>query len=88
MVPSQDTTKSDGARRRGENLIHTHKDLYSYKMILFDLKNASMMYQCLVNKVFKHQIGYSMEIYVDDMLVKNVETNQHRANLIKTFNEL
>ena len=29
------------------------------------------MYECPANKMFKHLIGETMEVYVDDMLVKS-----------------
>nr|XP_027122199.1 uncharacterized protein LOC113739154 [Coffea arabica] len=37
----------------------------------FGLKNAGATYQRLVNKLFQNQIGRSMEVYVDDMIVKS-----------------
>ena len=36
----------------------------------FRLKNVGATYQRLVNKMFADQLGVSMEVYVDDMLVK------------------
>ena len=42
------------------------------KVMPFVLKNAEAMYQHLVNKVFANLIGKTMEIYVDDMLVKSL----------------
>ncbi|CAL8153313.1 unnamed protein product [Prunus armeniaca] len=42
---------------------------YCYK-VPFRLKNARAIYQRLVNKIFKEQISKTMEVYVDDMLVK------------------
>ena len=35
--------------------------------------------------MFKHQIGRNMEVYVDSMLVKSVEADQHIANLEEAF---
>ncbi|XP_058099823.1 uncharacterized protein LOC131244195 [Magnolia sinica] len=35
----------------------TDKGLYSYRVMLFDLKNAGVTYQRLVNKMFAQQIG-------------------------------
>ncbi|KAL5570576.1 hypothetical protein UlMin_027151 [Ulmus minor] len=48
----------------------TDQGLYCYKVMPFGLKNAGATYQRLVNKMFKQQIGKTMEVYVDDMLVK------------------
>ncbi|KAL5548397.1 hypothetical protein UlMin_003628 [Ulmus minor] len=51
----------------------------------FGLKNAGATYQRLVNKMFKDQIGKTMEVYVDDMLVKSLKTEEHIQNLKETF---
>ncbi|KAI5323206.1 hypothetical protein L3X38_032278 [Prunus dulcis] len=39
-------------------------------VMLFGMKNVGATYQMLVNKIFKKQIGKTIEVYVDDMLVK------------------
>lgn len=36
----------------------------------FRLKNAGATYQRLVNKIFKEQIDKTMEVDIDDMLMK------------------
>ncbi|KAM1268699.1 hypothetical protein ACFX13_001023 [Malus domestica] len=51
----------------------------------FGLKNAETTYQRLVNSMFVKQIGKSMEVYVDDMLVKRKHADQHITNLSETF---
>ena len=51
----------------------------------FGLKNARATYQRLVNKMFQKQIGASMEVYINDMLVKSVTTELHIAHLSKAF---
>ncbi|KAL5563317.1 hypothetical protein UlMin_033064 [Ulmus minor] len=55
----------------------TNQGLYYYKVMPFSLKNAGATYQRLVNKMFKNQIGKTMEVYVDDMLVKSLKTEEH-----------
>ncbi|KAI5328684.1 hypothetical protein L3X38_028081 [Prunus dulcis] len=42
----------------------------------------------LVNKIFKEQIGKTMEVYVDDMLVKAPKCGDHLKNLIEAFSLL
>ena len=49
----------------------TDRELYCYKVMPFDLKNAGATYQLLVNMMFREQIGKTMEVYVDDMLIKS-----------------
>ena len=44
--------------------------LYYYKTLPFDLTNAEVTYQRLVNAMFKYLMGKMMEVYIDDMLVK------------------
>ena len=59
--------------------------LYCYKVMSFGLKNTRATYQCLVNLMFKEQIGKMMEVYVDDMLVKSKTAADHVAHLGDTF---
>ncbi|KAM1879468.1 hypothetical protein ACFX14_041340 [Malus domestica] len=63
----------------------TDRGLYCYKVMPFSLKNAGATYQRLVNSMFTEQIGKSMEVYVDNMLVKSKHVNQHITNLSETF---
>ena len=51
----------------------TGQGTYCYQVMPFGLKNARATYQRLVNKMFQKQIRVSMELYVDDMLVKSVK---------------
>ena len=48
-------------------------------------KNAGATYQRLVNKVFADKIDRSIEVYVDDMLVKSPTIDQHIKDLADTF---
>ncbi|GAA0161070.1 hypothetical protein LIER_17474 [Lithospermum erythrorhizon] len=54
----------------------------------FSLKNAEVTYLRMVNKVFSTQIGRNMEIYVDDMLIKSREAEDHEANLWESFENM
>ncbi|KAM2133267.1 hypothetical protein ACFX1R_003389 [Malus domestica] len=63
----------------------TDRGLYCYKFMPFGLKNAGATYQRLVNSMFAEQIGKSMKVYIDDMLVKNKHAEQHITNLSETF---
>ena len=57
-------------------------------MMPFGLKNAGATYQRLVNKLFEPLIGKTMEVYVDDMIVKSRTDVDHNHDLRKTFNML
>ncbi|KAI5342184.1 hypothetical protein L3X38_010059 [Prunus dulcis] len=61
---------------------------YCYKVMLFGLKNAGATYKRLVNKIFKEQIGKTMKVYVDDMLVKAPKRADHIKNLAEAFSLL
>ena len=50
----------------------TSQGIFCYKVMPFGLKNAGATYQRLMNKMFTHQIGRNVQVYVDDMLVKSL----------------
>ena len=66
----------------------TSQGLFYYKVMPFGLKNAGATYQRLMNKMFAHQIGRNVQVYVDDMLVKSLQENDHLSNLQETFDTL
>ncbi|KAL8108705.1 hypothetical protein AgCh_008657 [Apium graveolens] len=84
----------------GYNQIKMHKDdipkvsfitdfgVYCYLVMAFGLKNAGATYQRLVNKIFKDLIGKTMEVYVDDMLVKSLVKTDHITHLREAFEVL
>ncbi|KAF5454818.1 hypothetical protein F2P56_024455 [Juglans regia] len=59
----------------------TNRGLYCYRVMPFGQKDVRATYQRLVNRMFKHQIGKSMEVYVDDLFVKSKDAEQHLTNL-------
>lgn len=54
----------------------------------FELKDVGATYQRLVNRMYEDKIGRSMEIYVDNMLVKSRKSNDHIDDLAKMFSVL
>ena len=54
----------------------------------FGLKNAGVTFQRLMNKMFTHQIGRNVQVYVDDMLVKSLRKKDHLNDLQETFDTL
>ena len=66
----------------------TSQGLFCYKVMPFGLKNAGATYQRLMNKMFMHQLGRYVQVYVDDMLVKSMRENDHLSDLQETFNTL
>ena len=61
---------------------------FCYKVMPFGLKNASATYQQLIDWVFKQQIEWNVEVYVDDIVVKSQSIAQHVADLEEVFGEL
>ena len=51
----------------------------------FGLKNTGATYQRLMNKMFAHQLGRNVQVYVDDMLMKSVCENDHLNDLQEKF---
>ena len=64
----------------------TSQGLFCYKVMPFGLKNAGATYQRLMNKMFTHQIGRNVQVYVDDMLVKSLREDDHLGDFQETFN--
>ena len=54
----------------------------------FGLKNAGATYQIPMNKMFTHQIGRNVQVYVNDMLVKSIREDDHLNDLQETFDTL
>ena len=59
----------------------TSQGLFCYKVMPFGLKNARATYQRLMNKMFAHQIGRNVQVYVEDMLVKSMREKDHLDDL-------
>ena len=54
----------------------------------FGLKNAGATYQRLVTKMFKPLLGKTMEVYIDDMLVKSKQRPDHVTHVQEAFDLL
>ena len=66
----------------------TGRRIYCDKVMPFGLTNAGATFQRMINKVLKHRIESTMEVYVDDMLVKSVQRVDHFQHLDKAFDLL
>ena len=47
------------------------RKLHCHKVMPFSLKNARATYQWLVNKVLEPLIRKSVDVYIDDMIIKS-----------------
>lgn len=53
---------------RGKTAFMTEQANYQYNIMLFILKDVSPTYQRMMNKVFKEEIGETLEIYIGAVL--------------------
>ncbi|KAL0412322.1 UNVERIFIED_CONTAM: hypothetical protein Sradi_1433900 [Sesamum radiatum] len=63
----------------------TSDGTFCYVAMPFELKNVGATYQRLVDKIFRHQLGRNMEVYIDDMLVKSKKAQDHIEDLNETI---
>uniref|UniRef100_A0A2N9FLK1 RNase H type-1 domain-containing protein n=1 Tax=Fagus sylvatica TaxID=28930 RepID=A0A2N9FLK1_FAGSY len=66
----------------------TLRGLFCYKVMPFGLKNAGATYQRMITKMFAEQLGKTVEVYIDDMVVKSVLAEDHLGDLRAVFNTL
>ncbi|KAL0439969.1 UNVERIFIED_CONTAM: Polyprotein P3 [Sesamum latifolium] len=63
----------------------TDQGIFCYNIMPFGLKNAGATYQRLVNNMFREQIDRTMEVYIDDMLVKSKRKEDLAQDLQECF---
>ena len=63
----------------------TPHGLFYYNVMPFGLKNVKATYQRLVTKMFQPLLGKTMEVYIDDMLIKSKERPDHATHLQQVF---
>ena len=61
---------------------------YHYKVMPFGLKNAGSTYQRMMTRMFESQLGKSIEVYIDDMVVKSKVVSEHVGDLENIFEVL
>ena len=59
--------------------------LFCYNVMPFRLKNVGATYQRIVTKMFRPLLEKTMEVYIDDMLVKSKEHPDHTTYLQQAF---
>ena len=58
---------------------------YHYKVMPFSLKNTGSTYQRMMTRMFELQLGKSVEVYIDDMVVKSKLVSDHLADFTSIF---
>ena len=66
----------------------TPHELYCYNVMPFGLKNAGATYHRLVTKMFRPLLGSTMEVYIDDMVAKSKQRQDHVTRLQQAFDLL
>ena len=61
---------------------------FCYVTMLFGLKNMRATYQKCMLKCFRDLIGQTVEVYMDDIMVKSKWADQVIADLEQTFAKL
>ena len=49
------------------------------------LQNASATYKRMIMKIFGHLMGSTMEVYIDDMVIKSKKERDHLRDLVVVF---
>jgi hypothetical protein len=62
--------------------------LFEWVVMTFGLKNASATYQRAMNLIFHELLGSTMEVYIDDIVVKSTEFSSHIADFRKVFDKI
>ncbi|CAL8153039.1 unnamed protein product [Prunus armeniaca] len=57
-----------------------HIGAFEYTIMPFGLRNAGATYQRAMNSVFHDMIGHSLEVYIDDVVIKSSEKEAHSSN--------
>ncbi|KAL6347792.1 hypothetical protein AAG906_026321 [Vitis piasezkii] len=63
----------------------THKELYFYKIMSFGLMNIGATYQQLMTHIFKPLIGRTLEVYIDDIVIKRITRSKKLLHLEEAF---
>ena len=58
---------------------------YHYKVMPFSLKNTGSTYQRMMTKMFESRLGKTIEVCIDDMVVKSKLASEHLADLTNVF---
>ncbi|GJX03594.1 reverse transcriptase domain-containing protein [Tanacetum coccineum] len=67
---------------------HTPHGVYCYTKMSFGFKNAGATYQRLVDKSFKKLVGWNLEVYVNDLVIKSHTEAELLKDIEETFRTL
>ena len=61
---------------------------YHYTVMSFRLKNVGATYQQMMTRMFRDKIGRTVEVYINDMVVKSKREAQHIEDFRGVFKVL
>jgi hypothetical protein len=62
--------------------------LFEWVVMMFGLKNVGATYQRAMNLIFHELLGNTVEVHIDDIVVKSIEFSSHLADLRKAFDKM
>ncbi|CAL2277882.1 unnamed protein product [Prunus armeniaca] len=62
-----------------------HIGAFEYIVMPFGLRNARATYQRAMNSIFHDMIGHSLEVYINDVVIKSPKEENHISNLRRAF---
>jgi hypothetical protein len=62
--------------------------LFEWVVMTFGLKNASATYQRAMNLILHELLGNTVEVYIDDIVVKSAKFCSHITDLCKAFDKM
>jgi hypothetical protein len=62
--------------------------LFEWVVMTFGLKNAGATYQRAMNLIFHELLGNTVEVYIDDIVVKSAEFSSHIVDSRKAFDKM
>ena len=54
---------------------------YHYMVMLFGLKNIGATYQRMMTRMFREKISHTVEVYIDDMVVKSEKKKKKQGHV-------
>lgn len=66
----------------------TDDGIFGYTHIPLGLKNTQAEFQQLVNNVFGDQIGWNMEVYMNDIILKSKKVEMVPQDMRETFEKI
>jgi len=61
---------------------------FYYRVMPFDLKNAGVTYQRMMDRILQPMLGRNVEAYVDDMVVPSTSGGSHADDLQELFDTI